>query len=78
MRWRITAKLAFRADLAGSTGERVTNTGDHRVEADTRRRVVTQLITQLTADAVADAGFVGGEIEFGHAGLRSGKKGRPD
>ena len=46
--------------------ERVGQAGQDRVQADARWRVVAQLVAQLTADTVADAGFVGGQINFGH------------
>ena len=36
------------------------------IQADARWRVVAQLVAQLTANAVADAGFVGRQIYFGH------------
>ncbi|MCY1355956.1 hypothetical protein D9M69_423950 [compost metagenome] len=67
------------ADPAGLASEGVAQAGDHGFEADARRRVVAQLIAELAADTVADAGFVDGEIEFGHwKQFRKGQKGRPD
>src|SRR5690606_40917250 len=47
------------ADLAVAAGEGVTQAGDDGVQAGAGRRVVVQLFTDLTADAVADTGFVG-------------------
>ena len=55
-------------NLAGLAVEGIRHASKHRIDADTRRRVVTQLITQLAADAVANACFVGGQVKVGHAG----------
>ncbi|MNM33720.1 hypothetical protein D3C81_443520 [compost metagenome] len=56
----------FLADTAWQTGECVGQTCQDRVQVNARWRVVAQLVAQLTANAVADAGFVGGQIYFGH------------
>src|SRR3990167_9349693 len=45
--------------------KRVGQTGQDCVQAHARWRVVAQLVAQLTAYTVADAGFVGGQINFG-------------
>ena len=39
---------------------------------------VLDAVAQLTTDAIADAGLVGGKIEFGHGRAPQGSKGRPD
>ncbi|MNZ57184.1 hypothetical protein D3C78_751550 [compost metagenome] len=54
------------ADAAVGTVEGVGQAGHDRFQVDARWRVVAQLAAQLTADAVAYAGFVGGQVEFGH------------
>ncbi len=54
------------ADAAVGAVEGVGQASQNGVQADARWRVVAQLAAQLTADAVADAGFVGGQVEFGH------------
>lgn len=53
-------------NTAWFAGECVGQASQDRVQAHTRWWVVAQLVAQLTADTVADAGFVGGQINFGH------------
>ncbi|MCY1455783.1 hypothetical protein D9M71_729410 [compost metagenome] len=54
------------ADAAFLAVEGIGQAGQDGVQAYAWWRVVTQLATQLTADAVADASFVGRQVEFGH------------
>ncbi|MCY1414749.1 hypothetical protein D9M71_302080 [compost metagenome] len=59
-------RQVFLAHTACLAIKGVGQAGQDRVQADARWRVVTQLVAQLAANAVADAGFVGGQIYFGH------------
>ncbi|MNC36368.1 hypothetical protein D3C75_848880 [compost metagenome] len=52
----------------------VRQTGEDGFQAGAGRRVVTQLTTELAADAVADAGFVGGKVELGHGNSTEAEK----
>ncbi|MNT05519.1 hypothetical protein D3C72_1401410 [compost metagenome] len=67
------------ADAAVGAVEGVGQAGQDGFQADAWWRVVAQLAAQLTADAVADASFVGGQVEFGHcrAPLQGAVKPRP-
>jgi hypothetical protein len=66
---RMTLKLAdisFLMTRLGLPAKASVRPARMRVQADAWWRVVAQLVAQLTADTVADAGFVGGQIYFGH------------
>src|SRR5690606_36284734 len=62
------------ADLAVIAQVGVAQAGDDRLQAGAGRRVVVQLFTDLTADAVADTGFVGGKVELGHGRTPASQK----
>ncbi|MNN29998.1 hypothetical protein D3C81_1436260 [compost metagenome] len=59
---------------AFDTGEGIGKACQNGIQAHARHGIGTQLITQLAADAVADTGFVGREVEFAHGGAPQGAK----
>ena len=72
-------RQVFLAHPAWRAIEGIGQTGNDRQQIHARWRVLTQLVAQLTANAVANACFVGGQFEFGHATAPlEVKKGRPD